>query len=109
MIRETFEPCPSCGYPYAHYYHDTEYKSPDEMYCLDCGFEWQASRGNLSPDDEATAHRGLREETIMSILETFEPSVFSRDEVYQDLEDEWWRDEDNRREESQIREIEEEK
>jgi len=64
MIRETVEPCPSCYYPYAHYYHDTEGKSPDEIYCPDCGFEWQVSRGNMSPDDEATAHRGLRDEAI---------------------------------------------
>ncbi len=62
MIRETFDACPSCGYPRASHVHYTEGESPDEVYCSDCGFEWQASRGNLSPLDEATAHRGLREE-----------------------------------------------
>ncbi len=62
MIRETFSPCPSCYAPRARHITYTERESPPEIYCSECGFEWQASRGNLSPVDEATAHRGLREE-----------------------------------------------
>jgi len=64
VILETTGPCPSCGYPYASHVHYTEGESPHEIYCEECGFEWVQSRGNLSPDDEAQAHRGLREEAI---------------------------------------------
>ena len=63
-VLNTTKPCPSCYYPYASHWHATKDKSPDAIYCRDCGFEWQASRGNLSPNDEATAHRGLRDEAI---------------------------------------------
>lgn len=73
MIRETFESCPSCYAPHASHVHYTEGESPDEVHCDECGFDWQQRRGVGSPhgdaeehrlalEEEATAHRGLREE-----------------------------------------------